>query len=118
MINKESRNSLRYKRKARIRKRVFGLGTKPRLAVFRSNKYLYAQLIDDLSGKTLVAADTKNLAEKSGKRQDHAKQLGKAIAQKAASSGINEVVFDRAGYKYHGIIKTFADSAREGGLKF
>ncbi|MFH1453259.1 MAG: 50S ribosomal protein L18 [Armatimonadota bacterium] len=119
MINKESKNSLRCKRKTRIRKKMFGLETKPRLAVFKSNKYLYAQLIDDLGGKTLLCATTGEKDFKAeGTKTDQAKELGKIIAKRANDAGIKEVVFDRAGYRYHGIIKSFADSAREVGLKF
>jgi len=120
MINKESRNELRFKRKTRIRKKIFGLETKPRLTIFKSNKNLYAQLIDDLNGRTLVAANTleKEFTSKSEGSTGQAKELGKLIAKRAEKAGLKEVVFDRSGYKYHGVVKTFADSAREEGLNF
>jgi large subunit ribosomal protein L18 len=114
MFSKESR---RNKIRARIRSRVSGTAQKPRLSVFRSNKYIYAQLIDDVSGKTLVSTSSRALTDKVNK-VDSSTEVGKTLAQKALSSGITEVVFDRGGYLYHGRVKALADGAREGGLKF
>lgn len=111
----------RFRIKKRIRKRLSGNAEKPRFSVFRSNKQIYVQLIDDIEGKTLLAVSSKSkdLAEKETKsKTDQAKQLGVLAAQKCKEAGINEVVFDRNGYLYHGRIKALADAAREGGLKF
>jgi len=105
------RRNIRYK----IRKKIEGSVDLPRLSVFRSNKSIYAQLIDDIAGNTLVAADSKKA---SGTKKDAAKEAGKKIAEKAKAAGIENVVFDRSGYLYHGRIKAFAEGAREGGLKF
>lgn len=120
MINKDSRNELRYKRKTRIRKNIFGLEVKPRLTIFKSNKNLYTQLIDDLNGKTLVSASTleSEFGAKDKNSLGRAQELGKLIAQRAEKAGVKQVVFDRSGYRYHGVIKSFADSARESGLSF
>ncbi len=95
-------------RRAKIRKTIRGTAQKPRLVVFRSNRYFYGQIVDDTKGKTLVSVD----------RMADAAAAGKEIAEKAAKAGITEIVFDRAGYRYHGNIKKFADAARESGLKF
>lgn len=105
----------------RIRKKISGTADKPRLAVFRSNKQIYAQLIDDLKGVTILAASSKekNVATTAGiKKSEQAKLVGQALAAKCKEKGIENVVFDRSGYKYHGRIKSLADAAREGGLKF
>ena len=107
------RQKIRY----RIRKGVKGTAETPRLSVFRSNKEIYAQLIDDLAGHTLAAASTKGAA-KSGNKTEQAKLIGAAIAQKAQEAGISAVVFDRGGYLYHGRVKALAEGAREAGLKF
>lgn len=113
-LNKlQRRNKIRRK----IRGRISGTATKPRLSVFRSNKQIYAQIIDDLSGKTLAATSSAKLATKAPKIE-LASMVGKAIAEKAIASGIKEVVFDRGGYLYHGRIKSLAEGAREGGLIF
>jgi len=114
MFSKELR---RNKIRARIRSRVSGTAQKPRLSVFRSNKFIYAQIIDDVTGKTLVSTSSRALIEKVNK-VDSSAEVGKALAQKALASGISEVVFDRGGYLYHGRVKALADGAREGGLKF
>jgi len=114
MFRKESR---RNKIRARIRSRVSGTAQKPRLSVFRSNKFIYAQLIDDVNGKTLVSTSSRALTEILPK-VDSSALVGKALAEKAMASGISEVVFDRGGYLYHGRVKALADGAREGGLKF
>ena len=105
--------------KERIRNKVTGTSERPRLAVFRSLKHLYAQVIDDAAGKTIVSASTrdKDSATK-GANAAAAKALGAAIAKKATSKGIKRVVFDRGGYQYHGNIKALADAARENGLEF
>jgi large subunit ribosomal protein L18 len=105
--------------KARIRGKVAGTGERPRLAVFRSLKYIYAQVIDDASGKTIVSASSRD--EDSGTKGANAaaaKAVGASIAKKAKDKGINRVVFDRGGYLYHGNIKALADAARENGLEF
>jgi len=114
MFSKELR---RNKIRSRIRSRIFGTAQKPRLSVFRSNRFIYAQLIDDVSGKTLVSTSSRALTEKVAKA-DSSVLVGKALAEKAIAAGITEVVFDRGGYLYHGRVKALADGAREGGLKF
>jgi large subunit ribosomal protein L18 len=110
----------RYRIKYRIRKVISGTSDKPRLSVFRSNKEIYAQLIDDLDGRTLAAASSreKGITEAKATKTDKAKQVGMLIAERAKESGIEQVVFDRNGYLYHGRIKALAEAAREGGLKF
>lgn len=104
----------------KIRKTVNGTASKPRLSVFRSNTGIYAQLIDDKTGKTLAAAGSNDKTIKDSKvtKVEQAKLVGKLIAEKANSAGVKDVVFDRAGYLYHGRIKSLADGAREAGLKF
>ena len=113
MISKIER---RINIKTRIRGKISGTASRPRLSVFRSNKQIYAQLVDDLSGKTLAAASSKGIAE--GTKSEIAAKVGKAIAEKAIAAGISEVVFDRNGYLFHGRVKSLADAAREVGLKF
>jgi large subunit ribosomal protein L18 len=110
----------RYRIKKRIRKIVFGTVDRPRLNVFRSNKQIYAQLIDDLSGKTLLAVSSlnKDLLGTEVNKTEMAEKVGKAVAEKALAAGISAIVFDRNGYLYHGRVKKLADAAREGGLKF
>ncbi len=104
----------------RIRKVVSGTAERPRLAVFRSNKEIYAQLIDDVSGKTLLSASSreKGLAEQKATKIEVSKMVGQRVAEKAKEAGIESVVFDRGGYLYHGRVKSLAEGAREGGLKF
>jgi len=115
-LSKEQRR-LRIKRRSRLT--VAGTPERPRLAVFRSNKQIYAQLIDDQSGKTLVSCGSLKLKEAQNvAKVDQAGILGKEIAEKAVAAGYSTVVFDRNGYLYHGRIKQFAESAREAGLKF
>lgn len=112
----EQRQKIRY----RIRKKIVGTAQKPRLAIFRSNSDIYAQLIDDASGKTLAAASSKEkdiVAQKVAKTEK-SKLVGTSIARKAADLGLKEVVFDRGGYIYHGRVKAVAEGAREGGLLF
>ena len=106
--------------KHRIRKIVTGDAKSPRLSVFRSNKGIYVQLIDDVSGKTLVAASSadKAFAKSKANKIDQAKLVGKAVAEKAVKAGIESVRFDRNGYLYHGRVKSLAEGAREAGLKF
>lgn len=110
----------RIRIKKRIRKIVFGTAERPRLSVFRSNKQISAQLIDDNAGKTLVSASSlcKEIAEKKGTKIEQAQYLGALLAEKAKTAGIENVVFDRNGYLYHGRVKALADAARNGGLKF
>ena len=113
MVSKIQR---RNKIKTRIRGKISGTAQRPRMTVFRSNKQIYVQLVDDLAGNTLVSASSKGLAE--GTKSEIAAQVGKKIAEKALAAGITEVVFDRNGYLFHGRVKSLADAAREGGLKF
>ncbi len=110
----------RQKLRWRIRAKVTGVAAKPRLSVFRSNKDIYAQLIDDATGTTLVAASSreKDIAAQSGTKVEKSALVGKALAQKALALGLETCVFDRGGYLYHGRVKAIADGAREGGLKF
>jgi len=118
----KSRNSLRIRRHARVRRRIAGTVERPRLSIFRSLHHVYAQIIDDATGKTLVAASTreKALAEglKSNSSSSAAEKVGKTIAERAKAKGISAVIFDRGGYKYHGRIKALADAARGAGLEF
>ena len=109
----------RQQRKLRIRKKISGTTLRPRLTIYRSLQHLYAQVIDDTEGKTLVAVSTMEKGQERGKpNKAQAEVLGKRLAEKAKSKNILEVVFDRNGYIYHGCVKAFADAAREGGLKF
>lgn len=109
----------RTKIKFRIRHKVNGTPEMPRLSVFRSNKEIYAQVIDDVNHVTLTAACSREKGfEKSGTKSDVAAKVGKLIAERSIAAGINSVVFDRNGYLYHGRVKSLADAAREGGLKF
>jgi large subunit ribosomal protein L18 len=114
ILKKEQR---RLKIKKRIRSRVFGTPETPRMSVFRSNSDIYVQLIDDVHSKTLASANSKKIADKINKTEKSA-LVGKAIAEKAQQIGVSKVVFDRNGYLYHGRVKSLADGAREGGLKF
>ena len=119
MIGKTSKNIIRSRVHARIRKKLKGTPERPRLAVFRSVAHIYAQVIDDQQGHTLVAASTteKDLRGKGG-NVDGAKLIGKAVAERAKEKGISKVVFDRGGYLYHGRVKALADAARAAGLEF
>ena len=112
--NKKIQN--RKRRQQGIRKVVFGTTERPRLSVFRSNKHIYAQLIDDSKGITIASANDQSV--KSGNKSDRAKEVGKMLAEMAKKSKVVTIVFDRSGYKYHGRVKSLADAAREGGLKF
>lgn len=122
MIIKRSRNEARLKRHGRIRNRISGTADCPRLSVFRSNRHMYAQLIDDVAQHTLCSASTmdKELAGGIENKSDveAAKAIGKAIAARAKDKGITQIVFDRSGYIYHGKVKALAEAAREGGLQF
>ena len=117
MALKKSDRRLRIRR--RIRKNVTGTAAKPRLAVFRSNKEIYAQLIDDIEGKTLVSASSRDKdIDANGTKSEVSKAVGKAIAEKALKLDLENVAFDRNGFLYHGRVKALADAAREAGLKF
>ncbi|MDD5071984.1 MAG: 50S ribosomal protein L18 [Patescibacteria group bacterium] len=120
MDKNRKKNINRAVRRARIRSRVAGTKKRPRLSVFRSNRGMYVQLIDDEAGKTLASAHSKEAAKNKGgdSKKDVSFELGKLIAKKAADKKIKQVVFDRGGYKYHGRVKTLAEGAKEGGLKF
>ena len=112
-----SRRSGRLRRKMHIRKTVRGTAERPRLAVFRSAKHIYAQVIDDTTGRTLVSASSLG-ADVSGGNKDGAEFVGKLLGERALAAEIDTVVFDRAGFKYHGRVAALADAAREAGLKF
>jgi large subunit ribosomal protein L18 len=116
----QSKTDSRKKRHRSLRKRVSGTTERPRLAVFRSTRHIYAQVINDLDQKTLVSATDIEEALKASKapKKERAKLVGAAIAKKCLEKGIDKVVFDRAGYKYHGRVSALADGAREAGLKF
>ncbi|NLK21361.1 MAG: 50S ribosomal protein L18 [Epulopiscium sp.] len=122
MIKKESRSKVRAKKHLKIRNKFYGTAQRPRLAVFRSDKHIYAQLIDDEQGNTLVSASTveKDIVAKVEKTSnlEAAKVVGELVARRALDKGLNEVVFDRGGYIYHGKVKALADAAREAGLQF
>ena len=116
MARPKSRDQLRTRRHFRLRKKVIGSAERPRLVVFRSLKHIYAQLVDDTANKTL--ATVSDLGIEQGKKGERAAEVGKLIAERAKSAGVTRVVFDRAGYRYHGRIKAVADGARKGGLEF
>jgi large subunit ribosomal protein L18 len=122
MIIKEARKEFRKRRHERIRKKLRGTKEKPRLAIFRSLRYIYAQIIDDESGTTIVASSSLEKSFREGKEKgtmkEIAKKIGMMIAEKAAQKGIKQIIFDRAGYKYHGRVAALAEGAREAGLEF
>jgi len=121
MLNKESKNVVRSRVHKRIRAKVLGTPERPRLNVYRSLNHIYAQVVDDLNGVTLVAAATttkKGEGKRTGGNVASAKAIGKLVAERAQAKGIDKVVFDRGGYLYHGRIKALAEAAREAGLKF
>lgn len=122
MINKEDKNKARVRRHLRVRKKITGTVERPRLNVFRSSKHIYAQLIDDVTGVTIVSASTvdKELSEgiSNGGNVESARKVGELIAKRAKDKGCASVVFDRGGYLYHGRIQALADAAREAGLEF
>jgi large subunit ribosomal protein L18 len=115
MLEKQEK---RYRRHKKIRAKVFGTVNKPRLCVFRSEKHIYAQLIDDEKAKTIVTSSDLEFKKNRGTKIEKAKEVGKLIAKKAKDLKIERVVFDRGGYKYHGRVKAVAEGAREGRLKF
>lgn len=117
MIKKESRNSMREVRHARVRTKVFGTTEIPRLSVYRSNTNIYAQIIDDENGTTLVSASSLELKLKANNKETAVK-VGEEVAQRALKAGIKKVVFDRGGYQYHGRVEALADAARNKGLEF
>ena len=119
MVSKTDRKLERARRHARVRTKVSGTAERPRLCVYRSNSNLYAQIIDDVAGNTLVAASTLDKEVKTKKSNvEAAKEVGALIAKKAVAKNIKTVVFDRGGYIYHGVVKALAEAAREGGLEF
>ena len=119
MLSKPGKNATRQRVHDRIHKKLQGTAERPRLNVYRSLNHIYVQVVDDLNGKTLVSASTaESEGKKSGGNVAAAKEIGKAIAERAKAKGITKVVFDRGGYIYHGRVKALADAAREGGLQF
>ncbi len=118
MIPQISKNDIRQRVHKRIREKLSGTAQRPRLNVYRSLNHIYAQLIDDMDGKTIVSASTREAKIKTGGNLAAAKEVGKQIAEKAKAKGVTKIVFDRGGYLYHGRIKALADAAREAGLKF
>jgi large subunit ribosomal protein L18 len=118
MIVKESRNFIRVRRHERVREKVSGTAEMPRLVVFRSNKNIEAQIIDDVKGVTLVSSSSSQLKLKVGGNCEAASKVGEDLAKKALAKKISKVVFDRAGYQYHGRVAALADAARKGGLLF
>lgn len=115
-----TKNQRRTRIKNRIRKVVSGTETRPRLAVFRSNKEIYAQIVDDVNGNTITAASSrdKDISSAKGNKSEIATLVGKSLAEKALKAGVETIAFDRGGYLYHGRVKSLADGAREAGLKF
>ena len=119
MIKKQSRGAARQKRHYKLRRNLAGTAERPRLSVFRSNKHIYAQIIDDVAGHTLTSASTKTLdLKESTSNVEAAKAVGAEVARKAKELGVETIVFDRGGYLYHGKVKALADAAREAGLQF
>jgi large subunit ribosomal protein L18 len=123
MLSKRERENNRLRRKRRIRKKVFGSPERPRLSVFKSNKHIYAQVIDDLDGHTLVSASTvqaevQDELEEDLTKTEEAKKVGEIVAERAEEQGIDQVVFDRNGFIYHGRLAAVAEGARDGGLEF
>ena len=116
-LSAKEKQEARRRRHRRVRKLVRGTGERPRLAVFRSNRHIYAQLIDDAAGRTLAAAGSVALAG-DGDKKAAARRVGDELAKRAKAAGVTSVVFDRGGYQYHGRVKALADAAREGGLDF
>ena len=120
MSSTQKKMQLRKRRHHRVRKKVFGEPTRPRLSVFRSARHITAQVIDDRSGRTLAAASTveKDLRSANGGNKDAATKVGRLLAERAKAAGIDKVVFDRGGFGYHGRVAALADAAREAGLEF
>jgi large subunit ribosomal protein L18 len=115
---KGTRRHARDRRHRRVRKRVRGTASRPRLAVYRSNKYIYAQVIDDIAGVTVAQASSREKAASGSLSVDTASRVGELLAARAKDAGVESVVFDRGGYHFHGRVKALADAAREAGLKF
>jgi large subunit ribosomal protein L18 len=111
-----SRDALRRKRHERLRLRISGSAERPRLSVFRSAKYIYAQVIDDTSGRTLAAASSRESGLEGANKVETARSVGRAVAERAKAAGVSAVVLDRGGYQYHGRVRSLAEGAREGGL--
>ena len=118
MVKRESKNVSRVRRHARVRAKISGTAETPRLCVYRSNKNIEAQLIDDVKGVTLVSSSSMSLKLENGSNIEAAAKVGKDIATKAVAKGLKKVVFDRSGYIYHGRVKALAEAAREAGLEF
>jgi large subunit ribosomal protein L18 len=122
LITKENRNEARQRRHIRVRAKVSGTTQRPRLNVFRSNKHIYAQVIDDVTGVTLVSASSLDKELRDGQANggtvEAAKKIGRLVAERAKAKGVTAVVFDRGGYLYHGRVQALADAAREAGLEF
>jgi large subunit ribosomal protein L18 len=118
MDKHQKKTHRRVRRRTGIRKRLYGTPDRPRLSIFRSSKHMYAQVIDDASGKTLAAASSVQAKLANGANADAAAEVGKTIAQRAKDAGIEQVAFDRNGFRYHGRVKALADAAREAGLTF
>ncbi len=118
MINQAARKAKRFERKRRVRAKISGTATKPRLSVFRSLRSISVQAIDDVTGKTLCSAKLADLGVKAKHTVESAAKVGALLAEKCVKAGVNEAVFDRSGYRYHGKVKALAEGAREGGLKF
>ena len=118
MIKRPDTRGQRIKRHNRVRGKISGTAERPRLCVFRSESNIYAQIIDDVAGNTLVAASSVEKDFGPGSNKEAARKVGKLVAERALAKGIEEVVFDRGGYIYHGRVKELAEGAREGGLKF
>ena len=118
MVKKESKNVSRVRRHARVRAKISGTAETPRLCVYRSNKNIEAQLIDDVKGVTLVSSSSMSLKLANGSNIEAAAKVGKDIAEKAVAKGLKKIVFDRSGYIYHGRVKALAEAAREAGLEF
>ena len=120
MSTKKPNLDPRARRHRRVRKKVSGTAARPRLAVFRSNKHIYAQVIDDVAGRTLAAASTEDasLKDGNGSNIDAATKVGTLVAERAKAAGVEKVVFDRGGFRYHGRVAALADAARAGGLEF
>ncbi len=118
MASKLSTREARERRHRRVRSKVSGTAERPRLAVFRSNKGIFAQLVDDEQGRTVASADWLAIRTFAGSKTEQAREVGKALAKAAGGAGVTTCVFDRGGYLYHGRVKALADGAREGGLQF
>ena len=117
MDTARAKRQARLRRHHRVRRRVAGVSERPRLAVFRSNRYIYAQIIDDVTGRTVASAGSLAVPGEGDKTQD-ARRVGAELARRAKAAGVSAVVFDRGGYQYHGRVKALAEAAREGGLEF